>query len=141
MTEYTKPERQSLLKEPRPEFVDGAEGESVHMVCREVDRLRAEVARMSDENAALKSDLERVGEKYAQATDKWMRYEVEYILPSFGYAAEMGVDLRGLVLHAPGKNCVELLIEVLMMRLGHPGHPPRSRGTPDAAPDSTPGEE
>ena len=38
------------------------------------------------------------------ATEKWLNYECEYILPSFGFAEAIGFDLRKAVSDSPGKN-------------------------------------
>lgn len=73
MTYYTYPGRDELLRRPPPKVIDeaikllraawrddGAEGESVHMVCREVEELRARLAAMEGHDDGLLVDVMEV---------------------------------------------------------------------------------
>lgn len=44
---------------------------------------------------------------------KWRSLERDYVLPCFKWAEHEGIDLRQMVLDNPGKNCVELFVNVL----------------------------
>lgn len=77
---YTLPPRDELRHRPPPAHVgaamnmlrnawrdDGAEGESIHMVCREVDALRAQLAALQAEHTALQGQLQELEEVAADA--------------------------------------------------------------------------
>lgn len=55
--------------------------------------------------------------KLAEATQRWRDYEREFILPTFDWAQEIGLDLQALVHTTPGHNCVALLVRHLRQRL------------------------
>ena len=47
------------------------------------------------------------------ATEKWVGYERDFILPAFKFAESIGFDLQKAVSDNPGKNCCTLLWERL----------------------------
>ena len=47
------------------------------------------------------------------ANEKLCTYESEYILPVFERAKRQEINLEGLVMENPGKNCVELYCDAL----------------------------
>jgi len=57
-------------------------------------------------------------DKLAQAVAKWTLYEQEYILPCFGWADEVGIDLEKLLKDNPGTNCVKCLVDELNRQVG-----------------------
>jgi hypothetical protein len=51
------------------------------------------------------------------ANEKWKTYERDYILPTFQWAKELGIDLEALVREKAGKNCVEHFFGALKAKL------------------------